>query len=273
MKRSVFTLLFALLMCSLGFAQTNVIDAELQKILNEKGSEKVSVNIIFKAQMETAELSAAAAKHSDKEAKRAFVIDELKSYSTENQQDVISILQAEKSANRVSDITAHWVVNMINCTASADVIYRIAEHPDVSLIVYNKKEKLIDDAKAENIGTASSTGDMTENIIKVNADDVWDAGYTGKGVIVAILDTGVNYKHVDLANNMWDGGSAYPHHGYDFINGDNDPIDDEGHGTHCAGTICGDGTSGLKTGMAPEATLMSIKVIGGDGNGTLDALL
>lgn len=60
----------------------------------------------------------------------------------------------------------------------------------------------------------------------------------------------------------------FPHHGYDVYNNDNDPIDDHGHGTHCAGTVCGDGTAGSQTGIAPDATLMCVKCLHADGKGS-----
>lgn len=61
---------------------------------------------------------------------------------------------------------------------------------------------------------------------------------------------------------MWKGGRAFPHHGYDFENGDNDPIDSEGHGTATAGQVAGNGASGTRTGVAPEAQIMAIRVGG-----------
>ena len=92
-------------------------------------------------------------------------------------------------------------------------------------------------------------------------------GYTGAGVVVAVVDSGVNYDHLDLADHLWDGGEAFPHHGYDIVNGDDDPMDDKGHGTHVAGIVCGDGTSGSQTGVAPDATLMCVKTTAADGFG------
>ncbi|MBC8382733.1 MAG: S8 family serine peptidase, partial [Candidatus Cloacimonetes bacterium] len=67
--------------------------------------------------------------------------------------------------------------------------------------------------------------EITWNVIKVNADDVWNLGYTGSGVTVAVLDTGVNYNHVDLADHLWTD-PGYPNHGWDFRNNDNNPMDD-----------------------------------------------
>jgi len=63
---------------------------------------------------------------------------------------------------------------------------------------------------------------------------------------------------------MWDGSPAYPNHGWDFLGADNDPMDQDGHGTACAGIVAGDGTSGLQTGVAPDATVMALRAGGSE---------
>ena len=113
---------------------------------------------------------------------------------------------------------------------------------------------------------------MTDNILMVSADKVWQMGYTGKGVLVAVIDSGVNYNHADIKDHLWDGGAQYPNHGYNTINDNDDTMDRYGHGTHCAGTICGDGTSGLLTGMAPDATLMCVKALDDYGSGNTSSI-
>ena len=82
---------------------------------------------------------------------------------------------------------------------------------------------------------------------------------TGEGIIVSVIDTGVNYDHLDLEDHMWEN-DDYPNHGWDFYFNDNDPKDEYGHGTHCAGTVAGDGTAGSQTGVAPDALIMACKV-------------
>ena len=65
---------------------------------------------------------------------------------------------------------------------------------------------------------------------KIAADAAWDLGYGSQDVLVVVVDTGVYYTHPDLASNYVAGG-------YDWVNKDDNPLDDNGHGTHCAGII------------------------------------
>ncbi len=251
--------------CSIGYSQ-DVIDPVLQNVLMEKDNEMIEINIIFKSQFDIEKLKARGENISDKKIRRNVLIDELKLFSEERQHDVLSVLNAEKNSSRVTDIKCHWLSNAISCVAHRNVIYLLAKHPDIDIIGY-------DDMKQWTMAEEQVMTDVecTDNISMVNADKVWDLGYTGKGVLVAIIDSGVNYNHVDLADHLWDGGAQYPNHGYNVIDGNNDPMDHFGHGTHCAGTICGDGTSGVATGMAPDATLMCIKALDNYGYGSTSA--
>jgi len=94
----------------------------------------------------------------------------------------------------------------------------------------------------------------------------WDIS-TGQNVRVAVVDTGINFSASDLANT-----NRVP--GYDFANGDNDPTDDQGHGTHVAGTIAQTTNNGLGVaGVAFNATLMPVKVLGSNGQGSYDKII
>ncbi|MFE7469257.1 S8 family serine peptidase, partial [Streptomyces sp. NPDC057499] len=88
----------------------------------------------------------------------------------------------------------------------------------------------------------------------------------GTGTTVAILDSGVDYTHPDLGGKIGKGHKVVG--GHDFVNGDDDPMDDNGHGTHVAGIIAGRaaGKDGV-TGMAPGAKLLAYKVMDADGAG------
>ncbi|HCF71272.1 MAG TPA: serine protease [Syntrophomonas sp.] len=84
------------------------------------------------------------------------------------------------------------------------------------------------------------------------------ASTRGKGAVVAIIDTGVDYRHPDLAPNMIGGIS--------MVSGVKDYMDDNGHGTHVAGTI---GANGKLLGVAPECKMLAIKVLNADGSGAI----
>lgn len=95
------------------------------------------------------------------------------------------------------------------------------------------------------------------NLDNIHAKEAWDAGYTGKGVKVAVIDTGIDYKHSDLAGNYKGG--------YNFVADNDDAWDDQGHGTHCAGVI---GGNGKIKGVAPDVDLYGVKVLNSWGSGT-----
>ena len=271
MKKLIVLLLLSFCYINFNLAQTLCyIDPELQMLLNQKNNEPISINIILKSKIDVKESAARKQSFADKDIKREAVLQEFKQFSEASQADVLSILQSGTRSNNVKDIKCHWITNMINCTVTSDVVYQLAKHPDVAAIAYNKLEYMLFD---EDFERATTIENITENILNINADDVWNQGYKGEGILVSILDTGVNIDHVDLQDHLWDGGEEYPNHGYNTLNNSHDFIDAFGHGTHCAGTICGDGTSGIKTGIAPEATLMCIKVLGDNGEGSLDAII
>ncbi|MCX6112418.1 MAG: S8 family serine peptidase [Proteobacteria bacterium] len=102
----------------------------------------------------------------------------------------------------------------------------------------------------------------------INIEPIWDKVTDCSSVVVAILDTGVNYNHSDLNSNMWNGGTSYPNHGYDFVNSDTNPMDDNGHGTHLAGIIGAVGNNGkYGTGVCWKASMMAIKALDDTGVG------
>ncbi len=99
-------------------------------------------------------------------------------------------------------------------------------------------------------------------------------GFTGAGVGVAVIDSGIATWHDDLTNHS---STSYPYGDQrvaafvDFVNGQTLPYDDEGHGTHVAGIIAGNGqaSNGRQSGVAPDASLVSLKVLDANGHGTI----
>jgi len=249
----------------------NVTTQLLEKMSISSEEEFIRVNIsltdIYDSQKMILETS-----RMTKQDKREHVTSKLKEFSARSQAYLISQLNELESSSKVKNIKALWIVNVVNCEMTKNAIDAISQRNDIALIDHDEERNIllaptINKESSEYLHEIRDGREITWNVTKVNADDVWAQGYYGAGVIVAVLDTGVNYNHTDLNDHLWSH-PDYPLHGYDFVNNDNNPMDDHGHGTHCAGTVAGDGTSGSQTGMAPEASIMCIKLLDSSGSGS-----
>lgn len=120
----------------------------------------------------------------------------------------------------------------------------------------------------------------------IDAPEAWDITNGDTNIIVGVIDTGIDYEHEDLEDNIWTNWDEIPDngidddnngyiddiHGWDFINNDNDPMDDNGHGTHVAGTIGAVGNNGIGiAGVAWDLRMMALKCFGEDGLGPTSA--
>jgi len=121
----------------------------------------------------------------------------------------------------------------------------------------------------------------------IQCEEAWDVSQ-GEGIVVAVIDTGVDYNHEDIADNMWINENEIPNngidddgngfvddiYGYDFVSwgsnqADPDPMDGHGHGTHCAGTIAATGNNNIGViGVAPRAKIMAVKGLSDSGSGS-----
>lgn len=114
---------------------------------------------------------------------------------------------------------------------------------------------------------------LVDAVYGVAVEDAWRYTQGSPGIIVAVLDTGVDYNHPDLKDNMWHDpmtGAV----GRDFAYGDPDPMDGNGHGTHVAGIIAAAANNGLGiAGVAPGVKIMAVKVLGDTGYGTTAAVV
>ena len=261
--------LFILLLLSLGvagFASMPIIDPELRAEMERCGdNDPMEIVVLMKAQYDRQRLSRQAEFFPTKAERRDYVVNELKAFADASQSDLKRTLVEMEQQGMVSSVRSLWSANTLYFKAKKQAILDLSERTDIECISLNQQHPCIPFNELANEAPASR--EITPNITQVNADQVWALGYTGQGVVVGVVDSGVNYYHQDLADHLWDGGEAFPHHGYDIVNDDDDPMDDKGHGTHVAGIVCGDGTSGSQTGVAPDATLMCVKTTAADGFG------
>ena len=232
-------------------------------------AEPVEVMVLMKARYDRTELCRRAELYHTKAERRDYVVKELKAFAEASQHDIMITLKELEQQGLVSSISCLWSANAISFTTTEEVIQMLMQRDDVESITPVRKYPCIPESETTTEVTDISRYTIAPNLTQVNAPQVWAQGNEGQGVLVAVIDSGVNYNHADIADHLWDGGEEFPHHGWDFANDDDDPMDDFGHGTHCAGIVCGDGTAGLRTGAAPEATLMCIKCTDNEGHTTI----
>lgn len=136
-----------------------------------------------------------------------------------------------------------------------------------------------------NVGLKDSKGTKGVTGVDIGVEKAWDIATGSKKIVVAVIDTGVDFKIPDLKNNAWtneaeangqpgvdDDGNGFVDdiHGYDFANNDADPTDDHGHGSHCSGTIGAEGNDGKGlVGVNWNVSIMAVKFLSSGGSGSL----
>jgi subtilisin family serine protease len=254
MKKNIF--LFLLIFFSFSFS---LISPELQSVIKKaKDDELIPVNIVLKEQF-AADVLNKMVEGLPRRLKRVEVARILKTFSFEKQRDLVNYLRAKEGANQVADIIQLWIGNIVHCKATKDVILEVEKRADVWFVDYDLKycPNLLPKPQKADITKMKDV--ITYGVRKIRAPEVWALGYTGDGIVVGLIDTGVNYNHLDLRDHMWEDPN-YPYHGWNFQDNNNNPMDNNGHGTHCAGTIASDGTAGIQCGVAPDARIMALKV-------------
>lgn len=146
-----------------------------------------------------------------------------------------------------------FAFNGIATTVLPETLKQLKQHPDVVRVFRDE--------------VAHAT--LATSVPLIGAPQMWNTyGADGRGIRVAVLDTGIDYTHPDLGGGL--GSSFKVIGGYDFIHGNANPMDDHGHGTHVAGIIAANGTA---KGVAPGASLLAYKVLDASGSGPISVIL
>lgn len=135
----------------------------------------------------------------------------------------------------------------------------------IGIVIFPAQIALSNDATTEPQYDCWALGDYDQSwgVVRIGADDVT---WKGAGVKLAIVDTGIDYTHPEL--------SAIYKGGYDFVNNDDNPMDDHYHGTHCAGIAAAAiGDMSTVGGVAPSIDLYAVKVLNSSGSGTWEAVI
>jgi hypothetical protein len=252
---------------------SKVIQPDLEQALSQlKKDEFLRIIIRLQDQMHPgarrALLASSHDKRFDRNYRRKAITAALRAYAKDSQRPVLNALKRLERQNLVKNIRPLWISNVIGLEAQKGTIEEIVKLGGIEYIKQDIKRPALMQVPAWSVN-------------QINADNVWtNPGLTGNGVVVAVIDTGMDLDHPDLINRLWinagedtngdgrftaadnnnsdDDGNGYIDDvvGWDLENNDNNPDDWHGHGTHVSGTIAGDGTGGTATGVAPGARLI-----------------
>ena len=218
-----------------------VISSQLKSVLDEAApNDEISVIIVLNGEINSKKFS-----RFDKTLRRPKLLKELKAKAAENElslKEFLLTIGSEKVKNL-------WIINALAVEAKPSDIEKLAKKKIVKEIRLNKPILL---AKS----SASITSTSQWNLTMVGADNVWAQGHTGQGVVIASMDSGVDYLHEQL-NGSWRGGtnSWFDPHGEHLL-----PYDANGHGTQTMGIMASQNINGTTIGMAPSAKWIAVKI-------------
>jgi len=196
-----------------------------------------------------------------------LVVDALQQAASEGQADLIAELRRLVAAGKIEGFTPYWLTSSVIVHGPVAELRQLAARADVDVAEPNLEVSLIEPIQPEHQkGVDGADRDMRTaepGVQAVRAPEVWaDLGIDGSGVVVGILDTGVDGTHPALSSR-WRGNNGHPASEcwYDAAGfGDATPVDRHYHGTHVMGTVCG-GAPGLEVGVAPGAQWIASNVI------------
>ncbi|MGO1770037.1 MAG: S8 family serine peptidase [Microbacterium sp.] len=202
--------------------------------------------------------------------------------------DADAALSALEETGDVRVLNTFWITGgvLVSAKPTDEVLDALAALPGAVSVVPNFSVEPLESAepveRAEpSVAASADETPVTYGLERIGAPRAWtDFDAEGQGVRVAVLDTGVDASHPDLAGRMVGSGLGDPTYPGSWISFDragnpiaSRPSDPGSHGTHVAGTVVGGAESGTRIGVAPQAQLMAANVLSGSGGGSLAKIL
>jgi len=211
---------------------------------------------------------------------RKNVVEALRDKAESTQISLLNYLKKEMEKGNVLEYKPYHIVNMVYVKATKEIVENISYRAEVERIYKNKVYQMdFDKIEEEEIDVELQSTEPKWNITRIGADQVWDLGINGRGVVVGSLDSGVDWTHPAL-KNKWRGYNPETEETdstkswFDPVYNAALPADSESHGTHVMGTIVGSESDGSNPiGVAPKAKWIAARVFDAYGYTTDQILL
>jgi len=201
-----------------------------------------------------------------------FVYERLNRQAEESQARVRKFLDA-----RGESYTPFWISNTILVeSTNSSTLNGLLNFTEIETLQSVAEVMLMVPDRVPDEAFSTETRGVSPNLQRINADDVWKIGYTGTGMVVGSIDTGVRYTHDSLEDQYRGNQGGSFNHAYDWwdaVNRRGTPYDDHSHGTHTTGIMVGDDGGSNRIGVAPGAKWIACKGLAGDGSGNGNHLL
>jgi hypothetical protein len=268
----------ALLIAPIGSAQTQIIHPDLREHMDAAApGERIASYVVMSDQLSLRWFEQQTGGMSPKEC-RSFVAAQLKSHAQATQVGVREFLAGQAAAGRAEITELLWMGNAIYFDAEPSVIEGLSVLPGIHRIrrIVDDGLAMYEDASPVTAAPLGGGGPTEQNIIQLQAPQLWDIGYDGEDVLIANIDSGVTWTHPDLIQHIWRNPNEIPNNGvdddlngkiddivgWDFANNGNDPKSSSTHGTQTCGLMVGDGTNGSTTGMAIGGDFVPMEISG-----------
>lgn len=245
--------------------QSGLIDLESRQLVAEMAREEKEIQTL-RSTYPKLEIELARVVGGTEPTKKINVIILLKSEpsvsSLKSQESVVNVLRDGNAETKYQ----YHLINGITASMPAGLIEKVANRQDVECVCLDREIRLPAPPEGCRTPYIATHAESAGSVVSTE-DQVWDEGIDGTGVVVAVIDTGIDKNHPDLYGKV----VAEKN----FVENEPTTNDLYGHGTHCAGIIAGTGeaSAGRYKGVAPGASLMNVRVLDSEGFGSLSDVI